>query len=753
MTSLRPLIVCIITLFFTSCTQTGLFDHANLMQDEGDHLSAVIEYRKLLRQSPRDTELRSRLQQAERQAADHYLSKGQEAFVNGNYTGAIYHFEHGLLANPKDLRLKEQRMTALQQKEAERLIQVAERHMQSGDYKYARQFLKKATDYAPEHPKLVALLQRANQGTKNTEQRYIVEAMSSGELISLNFKETELRKTLLFISRPFEINFMFDQEVSNAPITLNAENITFKQALNMILGASKCFYKIVGPNTILIAPDTSSKRGEYADYYMRIFHLKVVSAKTMAEILRSSLNITSVVVNESLNTIQIRDTKERLKLAERIIHANDRKPAEIMLGVEILEVNRTKSEQLGLDYGSQITAQFPQFTFNEAFSALFASAVLGEGTVTLPNIAFKYFKQDVDAKILANPRVRALDNKEAKLHIGDRVPLRSSTIQDATGQTRTTFEYRDIGIRLNVIPKYHLDNTITVDLNLEVSSLGQNLGTSNEPAFSIGTRNVNTTMNLREGETAILGGLIRDEDRKSLTKLPGIGEIPTIGRAFAVNDDQVGRTDILLTITPTIVRGQSLPKHSDTEFYSGTEKQNSLSRPFEYLENGFKTRKPARISQKYAAHEAGKNGYKPSYKTKRNTLSGQNLGFAFSQSLYSTKEGEQVTVTLKGQNLTQLPKGSFRILFNASFLKFISGTPAGGSAITNIRQGTKAGSVTFDYQGNGARGNGEQELLTLTFETKRQGLSYLLMNTLSPLVGRNGQDLDATYQSSKIAIQ
>lgn len=287
-------------------------------------------------------------------------------------------------------------------------------------------------------------------------------------------------------------------------------------------------------------------------------------------------------------------------MIEHLIAANDRAPAEVMLDVEILEINRSKAEQLGIDYGSQIglappagvpatgsdgktttTSGIPARAF---VNGQFLKAVLGESNVTLPSMTLKYMQKDVDARVLAKPRVRTMDGRPARIHIGDRVPLRSSTIQDVTGQNRTMYEYRDIGIKLDVLPKYHLDDTITVEVNMEVSALGANLGTAAEPAYAIGTRNVTTTMLLREGETALLGGLIRDDERRATGRVPGLGEMGGImGRLFSNNDDSDTRTDVLLTITPKVIRDQALPKHKDSNFYSGGTGNFTTEASYDYL--------------------------------------------------------------------------------------------------------------------------------------------------------------------------
>jgi general secretion pathway protein D len=222
--------------------------------------------------------------------------------------------------------------------------------------------------------------------------------------------------------------------------------------------------------------------------------------------------------------------------------------------------------------------------------------LVNQSTVTLPTVTLNYLKSTVNARTLSNPRVRTVDGQPAKIHVGDRVPLQSASIQDATGQSRTLYEYHDIGIALDVIPKYHLDDSIFVDLNVEVSSLGQNLGTAAAPAFAIGTRNVHTTMILREAETAVLGGLISETEQHSLNGLPIPGFDPNslLGHLFANHGDTGQRTELILTITPYLVRSQSLPHRSNTDFYSGTDKDYSTRAGYDYLNKAPAAKQPPR---------------------------------------------------------------------------------------------------------------------------------------------------------------
>jgi general secretion pathway protein D len=363
-------------------------------------------------------------------------------------------------------------------------------------------------------------------------------------------------------------------------VSVSAKHVSFEQAFNMVLQSTNTTYKILGPNSLLIYEDTPDKRKQYEDRYFKTFHLSTLKAERMAEILKASMDVRALVANNDLGTIQVREARDTLDVVEKLIAANDRKPAEIMLNVEVLELDANKAAQVGIDLGNQVSVQTPQVKISDL---IHGASLMNDGLVTLPTVALNYLKTNTDARTLSNPRLRTVDGQPAKILVGDKVPLQSGTVTQATGSSSVMYEYHDIGIKLEVVPKYHLDDSIFVDLTIEVSSLGQNIGTAASPAYEIGTRNVHTTMILREGETAILGGLISESDTHSVNGLPGTSSTDIFGRLLSNTGDTRKRTELVLTITPRLVRSQSLPSRSNTDFYSGTEGVYSVRARYDFL--------------------------------------------------------------------------------------------------------------------------------------------------------------------------
>lgn len=550
------------------------------------------------------------VRRAETDAANHFLVAGSSLAREGRHQEAIEKYEMGLLAQPSNAELQQARQTALGRKEVARLSAEGQREKAVGNFDLAETAFQRAASFDTQNEGLKRELTDLDRARKGEEQRYVLAAFRSQNPVALNFRDAKLKDALQVVCEPYNLNFVFDKNADNLDVSVSAKNINFEQAFNMVLQAANAGYKVLGPNSIFIYEDTPEKRKQYADLYFKTFHLSTLKAERMAEILKGSMEIKTLVANNDLGTIQVRDTRDTLDVVEKLVAANDRKPAEIMLNVEIIEVDRSKSDQLGIDWGNQISVTPPQpgssassTTTTTSTTTVAGLALQGliqgaplvnQTTVTLPAVTLNYLKSVTNGRTLSNPRVRTVDGQAAKIHVGDRVPLQSASIQDATGQSRTLYEYHDIGIALDVIPKYHLDNSIFVDLNVEVSSLGANLGTTAAPAYAIGTRNVHTTMILREAETAVLGGLISETEQKSLSGIPGIDPNGILGRLFN-NDGYTGqRTELILTITPYLVRSQSLPRRNNTDFYSGTEGGYSTRASYDYLNRTPPAKQPPR---------------------------------------------------------------------------------------------------------------------------------------------------------------
>lgn len=755
-------VLLIATTLFTLASCASHIKRGDEFAAQDEWTKAILEYRQAYRDDPADIEIKSHLMQMEFKAANYYYHRGAVTMAKGDLVGAIELFQQGLVAMPDNDKLLAALKDAQMRKEAETLYQEGVNLLAAGKQEDAKRRFKKTLEAYPQHKEAALKLAEIEKKEFGAASENL--ALTSTAPITLNFRETDIRDAYEFLTKSFGVNVVFDDGVKNAPVTLFAKDVTFEQGLGLLLATSKTFYRKIGPNTILLALDNKEKRGQYEDQLVRTFALNTVRAKEMTDILKGVLTIKKIVINEQLNTITVRDSDEIIRLVERMIQNNDKKPAEVILEVEIMEISRTKAEKIGLDFGSyQITAAIPAYPLTGSFQD-----AKNSGTLTLPSATLNFFKRDVDAKILANPRIRVISGKPAKIHIGDRVPLIATTIQDATGQVRNTFDYKDIGIRLTTEPTVNIDNSVSVKLGLEVSSLGQNLGTVSQPAFSIGSRNAETYMLLRDGETAILGGLIQDNERNAKVFVPGVGDIPAVGALFTSYDNSNERTDVLLTITPRVVRGWEQPTAVERQFYSGTENGYYDRQLFAELKTAALTDAGTPLPPKIAT-----NGIDANATTAAPALVAQAASpvpavaaplaaaqapaspqLGFSEDVYEAASGQDFSIKLTGQNLSGVTSLPIEILYNAQVMKFVSGEAAGPtaqsfSAMADADKGLI--SVNQSYA-PGVAPKESAVIANLLMHADSPGVSYLIYRSKT-MNGAGGETINAQVRASRVVVK
>ncbi|HXL73966.1 MAG TPA: secretin N-terminal domain-containing protein, partial [bacterium] len=347
-------------------------DHAS----KSEWMKAVQEYRKEYSEHPADYEIKMKLQEAELNAAEAYYDDGMSLKDQGLLDDAIYQFREGLSAMPNNEKVSNALQQALKEKESNTFYQQAVDLDKAGKEDDAQTLLNQALAANPDHEGAKALLQKIEA---ENEAQSGGQVFTSREPVSLHFNHTGLKSAFGFIGKSFGVNVIFDSDMKDQDVTLTAENVTFEQALDLIQTTTQTFYKQIGANTILVADDTKEKEGQYKDMMIKTIQLKSAKAADMANLLKSVLDLKHVVVNEELNTLLIRDTKDVLDLAEEIIAVNDRAPAEVLLDVEILEVDRNKTEQLGLDYGQALPVSFATNTISTVAGSNFGD-ILGQGS-------------------------------------------------------------------------------------------------------------------------------------------------------------------------------------------------------------------------------------------------------------------------------------------------------------------------------------------------------------------------------------
>jgi len=348
--------------------------------------------------------------------------------------------------------------------------------------------------------------------------------------------------------------------------------------------ANQLEQKVLSENTVFVYPNTPQKLREYQELVVKSFFLANADVKQTANMIRTLVKSRDLFIDERIGLLVIKDTPAAIRLAERLIATQDLAEPEVMLEVEVLEVSRNRLLELGIRFPDSL-----------AVSLVGAAGVAGQ--VTLPEwlnrgseivrlnfsdplFLFSLRQQDGATSVLANPRIRVKSKEKARVHIGDRVPVITTTAAVTGGFVSESVTYLDIGLKLEVEPLVYLDDEVGIKVGLEVSNIVREVRASaaSSLAYQIGTRNAATNLRLRDGETQVLAGLISDDDRRLADRVPGLGELPVVGRLFSHTSDTNNRTEIVLLITPRLMRTLARPDAGAVEFAAGTESSTGAPR-------------------------------------------------------------------------------------------------------------------------------------------------------------------------------
>lgn len=391
--------------------------------------------------------------------------------------------------------------------------------------------------------------------------------------ISLEFRDANLRVVFEALARGSGINFIFDQDVrQDLRTTIFLKDSSVENAIDLLLQTNRLEKKVLNANTILIYPNTPEKLKDYQELVVKGFYLSNTDVKQMQAIIKGVLKTKDIFVDEKINLLVMRDTPEAIKLAEKLIGMHDLADPEVMLEVEVLEVKRTKLTELGIQWPTSLTLS-PLSSSGSGSTTLTDLKTINSDRISanVSSAVVNLRKEVGDANILANPRIRARNREKAKIMIGDKVPV-STTTTTATGIVSESIQYLDVGIKLDVEPNVYLQDEVAIKIGLEVSSITNQVKTpAGSITYQIGSRSASTVLRLRDGETQVLAGLIGDEDRMSSNRIPGLGDIPILGRLFSSQKDDRQKTEIVLSITPHLIRNIKRPDAQFNEFWSGTE--------------------------------------------------------------------------------------------------------------------------------------------------------------------------------------
>jgi general secretion pathway protein D len=408
-------------------------------------------------------------------------------------------------------------------------------------------------------------------------------------LASLDFRDTPLNMVFQALSRTSGLNFILDKDVKgDAKTSIFLKDLSIETALELVLAQHMLEKKVMGDNTIFIYPETSEKRKRYEDQIVKSFYLSNTDPKQAMNLLKVMLDSKVLFVDDHAKLLVIRDTPEVIHMAEQLIASLDLKESEVMMEVEVVEISRTKLQEIGARYPNQVSLTALAATAGTGGAGAAVLPVLddifkiksNEVTTNSQNLTINLRREDTEANILASPRLRARNYEKAKILIGDRVPVITNAVTPTSvGASVVTgsVQYIEVGLKFEVEPTIYRDNEVAMKVNLEVSNIVKEVtGSGGSLAYQIGTRTAVTALRLRDGETQVLGGLISDEDRETANKVPGLSNIPILGRLFGTNRNDTKKTEIVLSITPHIIRHGAQPIEASSQFWYGTENSRGV---------------------------------------------------------------------------------------------------------------------------------------------------------------------------------
>lgn len=544
-------VIVLMMLVASGCASFHSYRQAQIAEQRGDWDQAVLQYLEALADDPANVSYRAGLMRAKIKASQAHFEKGKAFQQAGLTERAMIELQQATQLDPTN--------------------------------QYAEVELRKVRDRLDAAAKQRAApvtLDEMKAKTRGRSAQPPVLNPRSPAPISIDFPRPQsLMQIYKAVGKAFGVNILFDPQLRDQELAIELKEVTAQQAFETLIRAAGHFYKVIDDHTILIAVDNAQNRRTYEDQVIQNFFLSNVEVKDALTMLRSLVDAKKVASNEQLNAIMMRDSADKVKVAERLIQAIDKSRSEVVIDVELLQINTTKLRELGVSLSAYQVQQTLDLGGEDVKLHISDLEFLNQGNwaLTIPNFLYDFVKQNGNAQLLAKPQLRISEGENAKLHIGDRVPIPVTTFnQSQTVGSNivpiTSFQYQDVGIKIDIEPRVHHNREVTLKLKVEVSNIASFVeGTGGQRQPIIGTRTIESNIRLRDGETNFLAGLIRTDESDSEVGIPGLSEIPILGRLFSKRSTQMQRTDLILTLTPHIIRTPDVSEEDLLPIWVGTE--------------------------------------------------------------------------------------------------------------------------------------------------------------------------------------
>jgi general secretion pathway protein D len=548
------------------------FNDARQMIAQGHLDAGTQKLAALVQQYPDNVHYRNTLKMHQDLKVAQRIKSAEVLLKKGDLNDAESQFQSILITAPENQRaLNGLKKVAIAQKH-QTLLNSAEQAYAEQDFNTARALLRAILAEDTTHVEARTLFEKIDQQAMDKVNNVPQINSAFKQSVSLEFNNAPIKSVFEYIGKAGNLNFTFDRELSDSMLTsVILRNTPISDAIETILTTNQLGKKVLNENTLLIYPLSRSQ--QYQELYVRSFYLNNMDAEQAMALVKTVLQVEEVYIDENLNTLVMRDTLDSIKTAEKLITSQDLVEPEVMLEVEVMEVNRRNLEEIGIRYPTQIALgvegedEIPgrlSLTELKEFNS-----DLGVFSITDPALALNLLHRDTDTNLLANPKIRVKNRDKAKIHVGDKVPVLTS-VSNSTGFVSQSVSYIDVGIKLEVEPTILIQNQVSIEVELEVSNIiDQVTSNSGVLAYSIGSRNAVTTLQLNDGETQVLAGLFTDDRQNNTYKIPGLSNLPFIGRFFTDISTDKQKSEIVLLITPRILHNIVPANSVYTAFPSG----------------------------------------------------------------------------------------------------------------------------------------------------------------------------------------
>lgn len=549
--------------------------------EQGQYEAGLARIEEGLREDPRDTELHLLLNSGRAKAVTALLTSGDTDRSRRDFVSARQAYGRVLTIEPNNRRAQDALRQLDYLRSQDEKLELARGDLRRGDIYGADRQVKQILELDPKNDGALELQGNIRLVQSRNVIAYPQLRTRLDRPVTLEFRDANLKTIFEVLSQVAGLNFIFDKDLRpDMKATIFVRDVRIEDAVELLLQQNQLHQKVVNENTLLIYPDSPQKLKDYQELVMRTFYLTSIDANTALNMIKTMLKTRDVFVDERLNTLTMRDSEDAIRMAEKLLQSQDQSNPEVVLEVEVMEVATQRILDLGLQWPNTfgvVNSDGSAVTLLDQLKGINSSRIS-----ISPSPQAKINAQDNDINTLASPVIRVSNREQARIHIGQRVPIISATSVPSTqGPVITeSVTYLDVGLKLEVQPTVHLNNEVAIKIALEVSN-----ATPLEPTrqgtipVQVDTRNAQTTLRLHDGETQILAGLMRNDHGATGNKIPGLGDIPGLGRLFGSNKDTVGKSELVLSITPRIVRNLPYQSPSDMEFPTGTETSMHIQAP------------------------------------------------------------------------------------------------------------------------------------------------------------------------------